>query len=441
MPSSRKPSNSGSTSGDPDSSRGPEDPDTDISPIPLWLWPLLWIGCVAIALAFQPDSNRQRIENSLKLKVSKNATEQARIAGNYADYKKLPEEERTRYRQFHQELIGSIGNSPGLADTLDDWCGWVRNLPEQDRERLHKATDAQSKLRVMDEIKGRQRQLWLDAVSPDPRPNQDALSRGLSREDLTSLLAALDPYLRQRMSPERMRLVQGKPLLEQCFLIFKDGFDELRSGRPMPPPEVYEALEAAISDPRQKRLLKEQATQEGKWWALLMLIRSGIRNELMQNKPTSEELARAEAALQGEDRRRYERTPAEHRSKFLIFLAQQQKFPALKEYMEQMFRREGWGRFPGGPGGPGGPRGEGGPGREGGSGREGGQRGEGFRPGPPPFPPGEGGRRFDEERDRGPEGGRPERRPEGGPFGGRPRPPDRRPGDSEEPPPPPQRRD
>jgi hypothetical protein len=428
MPSPRKPV-SGMSATNVSSAGRADNPDTDISPIPLWLWPLLWIGCVAIALGLQPNSNQQRSENSVKLKMTKTAAEQARIAVNYADYRKLPEDERNHYRQFHQELIGAIGGNPDLGLTLDDYCNWVRNLAQEDRERLHKATDAQSKLRVMDEIKDRQRRSWQEVVSVDPRPNEDVMSRGLSRKDLTAVVEALEPHLRQRMSAERYRELDGKPFLEKCFLIFRNGFDDLRSGRPTPPVEVYQSLEEAISDPRQKRLLKDQTTQEGKWWTLLMLVRSGLRHELMQHKPTPEELASVEAGLQGDDRRRFDRSPPEHRSRYLMFLAQQQKFPALKEYVDQMIRREGWGRFPGGPGGPGGPRGEGGP------------RGDGFRPGPPPPPPGEGGRRFDEDRDRGPDGERRKRPPEEGrgvegePFGGRPF-RDRRPGDEADRPPP-----
>ncbi len=156
-----------------------------------------------------------------------------------------------------------------------------------------------------------------------------------------------------------------------------------------------------FSDPRQKRLLSEQATHEGKWWALWSLVRSGILNELMRHKPTPEELASVEGTLKDEDRRRLERAPPDMRGRYLMFLVQQRKFPALKEYMEQMFRREGWGgRFPGGPGGPGR---EGGP-RDGAPRGDGGPRGEGGRPPGPGFGPGEGGRGFD--KDRGPEGER-----------------------------------
>jgi hypothetical protein len=435
MPSSRK---SSSTKPASQAEVRADNPDTDIAPVPMWLWPLLWIGCVAIAFALQPNSNQQRVENSLKLKVLKNEAEQARIAANYGVYKALPDEERNRYRQFHQELIASIGTSPDLGLTLDDYCDWVRKLSQEDRDRLHKATDAQSKLKAIEDIRtrqARQRQQWLEAMSPDPRANQDIMARGLSAEDLAAVLTALDPYLKQRMSPERYGKLAGKPLLEKCFVVFKDGFDEVRSGRPTPPKEVYDALEAAISDPRQKRLLNEQATQEGKWWALLSLVRSGIRNELMRYKPTPEELASVEEGLKEDDRRRLERAPPDVRGRYLMFLVQQRKFPALKDYMDQMFRREGWGgRFPGGPGGPG---------------RDGGPRGEGGRPPGPGFGPGEGGRGFDKDRgpdgDRKPgrpEGGRPEGgpgdRPEGGPFGNRPF-RDRRPGEGDDRPPPPPR--
>lgn len=133
----------------------------------IWLW-----GSLALALAVPPlllraSSTEQQRLNEGRTSI-KNLTKsgQERLKREFADYVKMDEAERDRYRRLHAALQNDRDRDQGkYQQALDDYYAWLKTIPVQQQEDLKKATDPAERIKVMERVVEEQKERKSDEAA------------------------------------------------------------------------------------------------------------------------------------------------------------------------------------------------------------------------------------------------------------------------------------
>jgi hypothetical protein len=393
--------------------------------IPVWLWLIVWIGCVGVTLAVQPDSTVDRRLHSLQI-LGKNTEDQETIATNFGEYRKLPASDRRNVKKLHTDLQTEAQLKPVLKEYLEWRELAAKHFPDQ-VAKLDAETDPVRKAllvgNIVDAQKSRMTKM-LQLYSGDPselreprEPREMTMRRGLSRMELESLRELFEPVIKPMVSSEEWLKIESSSGLPRTVRVLSAAIESMRNGRMRDsgqrPDELYRQLQQALGNGPAAQLLDQQVTSDGKAGALRSLILSGLMRQVSSEPFTKEELEAARKKLE-RDNPRISNAPPSFRDFWIKVTAISEKYPEFSRIFERQFRESGGPGF--GPGGPfrgDGRRGDGPPGGAPGGRPDGddGKPRDGFGPpfgGRPPFgPPPDG---DDNRPRRGPEGRGPEGR-------------------------------
>lgn len=389
--------------------------------IPVWLWLVVWIACVGVTLAVQPDQSLDRRLNALQVLV-KSPKDQETIQTNWTEYRQLPPQERAKVKQLHADLQAETQLKPVLKDYIE-WRDRAAIHFASEVAKLDAETDPIQKANQVKKIVELQNQrmramLSYSSEPPEPREPRDlALRRGLTRMELEALQEVLEPLVQSLVSAEDWKSVNASQGLARTARVLSVAVELMRNGRIREgvrrPEELFQKIQNALGDGEAAKLLEQQVTPEGKAGALRALVVSGLMRQVTSEPFTPEELELARKKQERENPH-FASMPANMqgvRDFWIKVRAVRDKYPEFSKLFERHIQEMG------GPGfGPGRYRGNGNSGRGDGPpgpGRGDGPPRDGFGPGfggRPPFGPPPDGR--DDRPRRGPDGDRnPDDRP------------------------------
>lgn len=387
--------------------------------IPVWLWLVVWIACVGVTLAVQPDQSVDRRLNALQV-LGKSSEDRETIKSNWDEYRQLPQPERAKVKQLHADLQVETQLKPVLKDYLEWRDRASKHFPDE-VARLDAETDPIRKANEVNRIielqnKRMRAMLSFSSEPPEPRePREMTMRRGLSRTELEAIQELLEPIVKSLVSADDWKAIDSSRGLGRTARVLTAAAELTRNGRLWESnrrsEELFKKIQEALGHGQAAQLLEQQVTGEGKAGALRGLILSGLMRQVTSESYSPEELEAARKKLERENPR-IGYAPPHIRDFWIKVMAVNEKYPEFSRLFERHLREMG------GPGfGPGSYRGNGNGGRgEGspGSGRGDGPPRDGFGPGfggRPPFgPPPPNGR--DDRPRRAPDGDRhPDDRP------------------------------
>jgi hypothetical protein len=279
------------------------------------------------------EKNRQQIANM-------SATERARLKRNFDKFRALSADEQARLRRLDEALKADRREQGGLSQTMGAYVEWLGTLQPGEREDLRHETSPDRRVKLVADLVKEQQQ----RQSFDPTGARLAnRRRGLSPEDLDSVLAVLELAVRERhlLSPQKAAELEAKQGLHRHVGIVETilpGAD--RDGRPQPPllwpipDDVIEAMTAAISDSEHRRLIERGIGTDRSSFArgrrLFQFVYGGIWAEFEQLKPDEAELDRFFAELKAPQQGEIMSLPIERQERQLLQLyieAHPDKYP------------------------------------------------------------------------------------------------------------------
>jgi hypothetical protein len=245
------------------------------------------LACCALA---RGDALTPQVRESRRQEIArKSESERARLQRNFDEFRKLPDSERERLRQFAAALKDDDRSEAKLRGIMNEYFDWLATLTVGQREDLSKEADPGLREKRVRELLKKQQEL-ADATGAKSGVK---LPQGLSAEDLDAVLTIVEHALRRFLAPEDIEQLKKKRGLARHNSIMELAF----RGRPaggagavvLPQwwsPEVLQAMVEAVSNPRQHTALRNAPERgpnntgaRGPRVMLVQLIMGGLRAE------------------------------------------------------------------------------------------------------------------------------------------------------------------
>jgi hypothetical protein len=309
------------------------------------------IGFSAGTLSAEGTSSHTRDAARQKIAAMTEA-ERARLNSDYQKFGNLPETERKKLHQLNAELKAD----PDLRRVMQEYLDFVEPLSPGEREDLHREPDPARRAALVRTKMKEQK----DRAESWTRRGRSR--RGLGAADLEKVLEIVETHLRKKgLTPSQAESLEGKSGLARQIAVFNLAIGRT-PGEERPPsfgdllmqPPVFEEMTAVISDPEQRKQVRNGIPRDR--ILLVRLIYDGLWNELVQ-KPKEDVLDEFFLKLTGVQQGEIMRLPVDQQQRALLRAyaeAHPEQIPAPPSSPRWMFGDRGGrrgsreGRNPGG---------------------------------------------------------------------------------------------
>ncbi len=267
-------------------------------------------------------TDRQTIDMRTKQLKMMSPVERDRLNRNLDAFDELSNDEKSKYRKLHRDLLSDRNEAGGLTSLMETYSIWLLTLSPNQRDELQRETDSAKKLVLIRRFK---EEMDRPAESPDlnqedsfPQPGPKFPARfALEKKDLDAVCRAIA----EALPSERRRPDFDTPSLENYLTIFNQSLQAFGNDREWPGDAILIKMVSSV----RKESLKEIQKSASRRDAMIRLALMGIlkqANELIHD-PTEDERIKTTLAL----------TPNE-REKIMKLPPQQLKWSIRRKYFE-----------------------------------------------------------------------------------------------------------
>ncbi len=257
---------------------------------------LLWLP----AATAQAESRAEREKRLLALPPA----DRARLARNFRQYQALPEAERQRLKQLHEELEEDTRSGGNLKSIMDAYYRWVGTLNPGEHDDLRRETDPALREKLVRKLRTTPK-----PISPSvlQQMSGGAGMTALSLQDLTAVMKILEAEVRPVLPPAQRTRLESLQGLPRFTLILESWLTaQTPEKRPLCNssgyPHLVQEMAHQISDKTHQRVVVEGRSPEQKRFRLMMLIQSGLRAERERLKPDAVTRTEFFESLKGRER-------------------------------------------------------------------------------------------------------------------------------------------
>lgn len=276
--------------------------------------------------------------------------ERSRFDRNLADFQKLSDAEKQRYRHLHRELVDDTARGGSLAKLLQTYAVWVQTLTPTQRDELAKETVLSQKIALIRKFKEEQEESGetqdaqqTETATEEPIPPVTVTinkKEALAQKDMKNVMGVLVNHLSQdAMKPEftDRQLSDFIPIIHASVQSYGGRYPE------WPSESLLKEMTASLS--KESATLVTRADYKGKRDAMVRYVLMGVLKQArdLVPIPTDSEKSQIWEGLTPVERERITNLPLERLNGYLVRKSMELKggdvlsdFKKLPEYLRQV---------------------------------------------------------------------------------------------------------